>query len=70
MRFDHPQVGELRLNREKLTIGGMDGIMLVVYHPDPGTAAAEKLALLAAATPTPATPDGTTANEQERHAAR
>lgn len=52
--FDHPQVGELRLNREKLGIGGTDGIMLVVYHPDPGTADAEKLSLLGSATLIPA----------------
>jgi transcriptional regulator with XRE-family HTH domain len=44
--FHHPQVGELRLNREKLLISGTEGIMLVVYHPDPGTDDAEKLALL------------------------
>jgi transcriptional regulator with XRE-family HTH domain len=68
--FDHPQVGELRLNREKLFIGGTEGIMAVVYHPDPGTADAEKLALLASATLTPAAPHGTTANERERHAER
>jgi transcriptional regulator with XRE-family HTH domain len=49
MRFDHPQVGELRLNREKLTIGETDGMMLVVYHPDAGTEAADKLALLGSA---------------------
>ncbi|WP_223623321.1 helix-turn-helix domain-containing protein [Microbacterium sp. EST19A] len=47
MTFDHPQVGELRLNREKLAIGGTEGQMLVIYHPDAGTDAAEKLALLA-----------------------
>jgi transcriptional regulator with XRE-family HTH domain len=47
--FNHPQVGEIRLNREKLLISGTDGIMLVVYHPDAGTADADKLALLASA---------------------
>ncbi|GIE32704.1 transcriptional regulator [Actinoplanes italicus] len=47
--FLHPQVGELRLNREKLHISGTDGIMLVIYHPDPGTADADRLALLASA---------------------
>jgi transcriptional regulator with XRE-family HTH domain len=47
MRFDHPQVGELRLNREKLLVSGTNGIMLVVYHADPGTDAADRLALLA-----------------------
>jgi GAF domain-containing protein len=49
IRFDHPQVGELVLNRERLAIGGTEGIMLVVFHPDVGTENAEKLALLASA---------------------
>ncbi|MFJ6200179.1 helix-turn-helix transcriptional regulator [Micromonospora sp. NPDC092111] len=47
--FHHPQVGEITLNREKLLISGTDGVMLVVFHPDPGTADADKLALLGAA---------------------
>jgi hypothetical protein len=68
MRIDHPQVGELRLNREKLGINGAAGQMLVIYHPDPGTDNADKLALLASAMLTPAAPQGTTANEQARHA--
>ncbi len=46
LTFDHPQVGALTLNREKLVVGGTDRIMLVTYHPDAGTDAAEKLALL------------------------
>jgi transcriptional regulator with XRE-family HTH domain len=46
VRFDHPQIGALRLNREKLAVSGTEGIVLVVYHADPGTDAAEKLALL------------------------
>ncbi|TPX02459.1 transcriptional regulator, partial [Schumannella luteola] len=45
--FEHPQLGELRLNREKLLIGGTDRMTLVIYHADPGSDAAEKLALLA-----------------------
>ena len=49
MRFAHPQVGELVLNREKLEIGGTEGIMLIIYHPDAGTDSAEKLALLGSA---------------------
>jgi transcriptional regulator with XRE-family HTH domain len=49
IRLSHPQVGELVLNRERLSIGGTDGLMLVVYHPDAGTSDAEKLALLASA---------------------
>lgn len=49
LRLNHPQVGELTLNRERLAIGGTEGLMLVVYHPDAGSVAAEKLALLASA---------------------
>jgi len=47
IRMNHPQVGELILNRERLTVGGTDSLMLVVYHPDAGSSNAEKLALLA-----------------------
>ena len=49
VRLDHPQVGEMTLNRERLTINGAEDLMLVVYHPDAGSADAEKLALLASA---------------------
>lgn len=44
--FEHPSVGEIRLDREKLAISGADGLMLVAYHAEPGSADAEKLALL------------------------
>ncbi|MBK3566952.1 helix-turn-helix domain-containing protein [Streptomyces sp. MBT62] len=54
-RIAHPQVGDLELNRERLSIDGVPSQTLVVYHPDPGTDAAEKLALLASATRTPTT---------------
>lgn len=47
--FHHPQVGELRLNREKLLVSGTEGIMLVLYHPDSGSVDADKLALLGSA---------------------
>lgn len=49
LRFDHPQVGTLDLNRERLDIAGTTGMMLVVFHPEVGTADADKLALLATA---------------------
>ncbi|TYP90495.1 helix-turn-helix domain-containing protein [Blastococcus xanthinilyticus] len=49
IRLDHPQVGELTLNRERLAINGTQGLMLVVYHPDAGSDAEDKLSLLAAA---------------------
>jgi transcriptional regulator with XRE-family HTH domain len=46
-RIHHPQVGHLTLSREKLAIGGAEGQILVVYHAQPGTSSAEKIALLA-----------------------
>jgi transcriptional regulator with XRE-family HTH domain len=52
--FEHPQVGEWHLNREKLAVGGADDMMLVVYHPDAGSTDADKLALLASAALPPA----------------
>ncbi len=60
MRFDHPQVGRLTVNREKLAIPGTDGMMLVLYHADADSEDAEKLALLASAALTPATSDNRT----------
>ncbi|HET9168442.1 MAG TPA: helix-turn-helix transcriptional regulator [Actinospica sp.] len=47
--LDHPQVGRLTLNREKLAVtgGAGSGQMIAVYHADPGSADAEKLGLLA-----------------------
>jgi transcriptional regulator with XRE-family HTH domain len=45
--LNHPQVGELTLYREKLAITGTAGQLLVIYHAEPGTEHADKLALLA-----------------------
>jgi len=57
-RICHPQVGELTLSLEKLAFGGAKGLLLVVYHAQPGTSSAEKLSLLASlaspAAPAPA----------------
>ncbi|RPF19922.1 helix-turn-helix domain-containing protein [Myceligenerans xiligouense] len=47
LRIDHPRLGELTLNRERLSIGGAEDLMLVVYHPDAGSGDAAKLARLA-----------------------
>jgi hypothetical protein len=47
MQFEHPLVGELQLNREKLVVSGTDNMMLVIYHPDAASDAADKLGLLA-----------------------
>ena len=44
--FDHPQVGEMQLYRERLSISGAEGLHLVVYHPEAGSVDADKLALL------------------------
>lgn len=52
--FDHPQVGEMRLYRERLAISGTDGITLVVYHAEARSADAEKLALLGSSALPPA----------------
>jgi transcriptional regulator with XRE-family HTH domain len=48
IRFDHPHVGPLTLNRERMSIGGTDGQMLVIYHPTAGSVDADRLTLLAA----------------------
>jgi transcriptional regulator with XRE-family HTH domain len=56
--FDHPQVGEIRLHRERLELSGTDGITLVVYHPEAGSPDAEKLALLGSSAFTPAAGSG------------
>lgn len=42
----HPRVGDLRLRREKFSIAGTDGLVLVVYHADPGSPSADALTLL------------------------
>lgn len=49
MLFEHPQVGTLTLNRERLGIAGANELMLVVFHPDAGSSDADKLSLLASA---------------------
>jgi transcriptional regulator with XRE-family HTH domain len=56
VRFDHPRVGELALYRERLSIAGADDLALMLYHADPGSENAEKLALLASMTLGPAEP--------------
>ncbi|MDN4173361.1 helix-turn-helix transcriptional regulator [Nocardioides sp. SOB77] len=46
VRLDHPQVGEMTLAMSKLAVEGSAGLLLVVHHAEPGTASAERLALL------------------------
>lgn len=52
LTIHHPLVGDLRLDREKLSIAGTDGCMLVIFHPEPGTDSADKLTLLASTSTT------------------
>lgn len=42
----HPEVGDLRLDREKLEVSGSPGLMLVIHHAEAGTDSADRLALL------------------------
>ncbi|CND87499.1 putative transcriptional regulator [Mycobacterium tuberculosis] len=58
IRLDHPQVGALTLNRERLSVAGAESLKLVIYHPDPESDDADKLALLASADLPARTPDG------------
>jgi hypothetical protein len=45
-RLHHPEAGDLELHREKLIVAGTDGQVLVIYHPDPGSASVQALTLL------------------------
>ncbi|MCE0538036.1 helix-turn-helix transcriptional regulator [Kineosporia rhizophila] len=49
LTVNHPQVGRIRLNRERLSIDGSEGLRMVVYYPDPASGDADRLALLASA---------------------
>lgn len=45
-RVDHPLVGPMELRRHKFPIGGTDGLLLAMYHPAPGSAAAAAMTRL------------------------
>jgi hypothetical protein len=62
-RIHHPQAGDLTLSREKLTISGAQGQLLVIYHAQPGTSSAEKLGLLASLASPTATAPATVAHD-------
>ncbi|MFE4048883.1 helix-turn-helix domain-containing protein [Streptomyces sp. YIM B13518] len=51
--MNHPQVGRLNLTMSKLDVDGPDGMALALYHAEPGTEDAERLALLASLTTGP-----------------
>ncbi|SEC30000.1 Helix-turn-helix domain-containing protein [Streptomyces sp. 2231.1] len=45
-RLTHPQVGDLDLHSDKLSVEGADGLTLVVFHAEPGSRSAELLDIL------------------------
>jgi len=52
--FHHPQVGELELHYERLEVVFDSGLTIFTYTAEPGTASAERLALLRSLAATPA----------------
>lgn len=54
--FNHPEVGVIELDWERLTVPGADGRVLMVYSAEPGTPAATALTLLATLAATAAQP--------------
>lgn len=54
--FNHPDVGLIDLDWERLTVPGSSGQVLMVYSAEPGTPAATALALLATLAATAAQP--------------
>ena len=52
--LSHPQVGPLELRHESLPIPDTDRQILVIYHAEPGSPTAERLALLASLIAAPA----------------
>jgi transcriptional regulator with XRE-family HTH domain len=55
--FDHPDVGVIELDWERLTVPGSGGQVLMVYSARPGTRAATALTLLSTLAATAAQPD-------------
>jgi transcriptional regulator with XRE-family HTH domain len=45
-QLTHPQVGDLDLQSDKLSVDGTDGLTLVVFHAEPGSRSAELLDIL------------------------
>jgi len=54
--FNHPEVGEIELDWDRLTVPGPGGQVLMVYSAEPGTTAATALTLLATLAATAAQP--------------
>ncbi|MFE0509888.1 helix-turn-helix domain-containing protein [Streptomyces sp. NPDC058964] len=62
----HPQVGDLDLHSDKLTVDGTDGLTLVVFHAEPGSRSAELLDILGSLTATGAEHDGAEERVEEQ----
>jgi hypothetical protein len=45
-RFAHPDVGELALRRQALTVAGAEEQVIIVYQAEPGSPSADALARL------------------------
>ncbi|MEU1535958.1 helix-turn-helix transcriptional regulator [Streptomyces fagopyri] len=45
-RLNHPDVGEMTLKYERLAVAGTHGQLIVVFHAEPGSLSAKRLALL------------------------
>lgn len=54
--FDHPEVGRIELDWDRLTVPGSGGLVLMVYSAEPGTRDATALTLLATLAATAAQP--------------
>jgi transcriptional regulator with XRE-family HTH domain len=54
--FNHPEVGRIELDWERLTIPGSSGQVILVYSAEPGTPAATAITLLATLAATAAQP--------------
>jgi hypothetical protein len=50
-RIHHPQLGDLTVNRDTLTISGTSRQLLVIFHAEKGTSSASKMALLGSIAP-------------------
>jgi transcriptional regulator with XRE-family HTH domain len=66
-QLTHPEVGELELRSDKLTIGGTDNVTLVVFHAIPGSRDAESLALLGSLIAAPEPSDETARIKPSEH---
>ncbi|MET9382783.1 helix-turn-helix transcriptional regulator [Streptomyces sp. NPDC002928] len=59
-RMSHPEVGDIDLHSNKLSIDGADGLTLVVLHAEPGSRSADLLNILGSlAAPAPRAPRDT-----------